>query len=784
MDDKQLLTATTQQKQQTQENLQNVQEESTMNREKAFMQPGQLLQSVKKVPENVGKLKAELNKLNPDLSDVNVVLSKKNEEDGKEEKDVKKKAAEEKDGIKAEGSNEEEYKIEEITEADVISASNRRAIKAIRILKEIADKGNYTDEEMQERYYYILSSYHISTMNIGELKSIEGYPKNLEIDTTRQYTAIHKSLDEKQPLTEKQRITLELADQWLLENYMTRANGLEDGLLFQLLKRSSRERLLAYYLMEQQCSTTLTDYTIAVSQIQYAPDIRKLNQVKLEPEALRKIYQIACQNTAKIEEVAQYKENLKKDYSTDEIDRLFDQMERVDQTQRAWKEQSSFHIVEKRSKKNDAKAEESKLTNLFEKMLTRYEITAPSEETGGIAKEVVKRGLQGMTLTKLGVSGSASVMQTMVGAQLPAGIELVTRLGGKDKFKETLGNIGIAGNSIGLGIGTLGMIMSVPQMTALAKTLPDKNMAETLGAIADIRVNLLKNESSIVSSSLGIAKVVDAGTYTAAADIAGCVGIGIGVASVGIGTYKMGTAIYQRVKAGNAKKAFYPDNRETLSDEKQEQLRIASNIATIEKRIANRKMVTAGFSMAGGLCAIAGGAMALSVVGLPLAAVGVGLLGLAWAVGGEILDSVQKSQHRKKAIDEYLNLDKLTDDYVAAVAAERHREITAKDKDKIRERIRKRKMEELGFTSDKAFWAYTMRKYAAFIHERLGEIPPEKEGESIQKNEENAAYIKLVEALGLRIHYVTISQGRDKKPLKYVDMTKITVDKIAKKLMG
>lgn len=168
---------------------------------------------------------------------------------------------------------------------------------------------------------------------------------------------------------------------------------------------------------------------------------------------------------------------------------------------------------------------------------------------------------------------------------------------------------------------------------------------------------------------------------------------------------------------------------------------------THQSRESTAQIVSAGFGMAAGLMNILAGGLLMGGPALaPVAAV-FSVIGIGIGIAGKITDKVARHKLRKKAVDDLLQVDRLTDEVIARRATSKmafknlsDKEV-AKIRDKIREQVREEALSMLGFNSDAECFRYLCQEYTDLLYNKV----------FIKRPADREMYLDAMKSLGLKI---------------------------------
>lgn len=112
---------------------------------------------------------------------------------------------------------------------------------------------------------------------------------------------------------------LQEADNWLLRESLKKDPEMKQSIVFSVLERPARERMLIYYMIEHKYQEDMRPSFILNSQLTYRPNLKKIMSQKLDYEGLQNIYQkvYAVKDTVKVWNEAQQKKEVSLDRGED-----------------------------------------------------------------------------------------------------------------------------------------------------------------------------------------------------------------------------------------------------------------------------------------------------------------------------------------------------------------------------------------------------------------------------------------------------------------------------------
>ena len=264
-------------------------------------------------------------------------------------------------------------------------------------------------------------------------------------------------------------------------------------------------------------------------------------------------------------------------------------------------------------------------------------------------------------------------------------------------------------------------------------------------------------------------------TVTATSSVAGAA---VGGISAVVGLMKMGVNTHRDAKTNSAWEAIMQKRKaqveelakgkekEQIDVEKSEQLRrearYQDSLLGLSDKVHDRGVVSGGFLVGAGLIAIGGVALtaAVSVGGLVVLAAGV-----AVGVVGGIVDAVLTGRSQRTAFDKFINLPEIA----ASVREElkKRRGFDVRDEKTFMKQLRRKVCASLGFADVKSACDQISKNTSGFIYDRIFNDK--------LSDEEKKPYIDMVRSFGLRFDPGKKQDGSDRKP---------TLKALQKKLSG
>lgn len=536
---------------------------------------------------------------------------------------------------------------------------------------------------------------------------------------------------------------LQEADNWLLCENLKKDPKMKETIVFSILERPARERMLIYYMIEHNYQEDMRPSFILNSQLTYRPDLKKIMSQKLDYKGLQNIYQkvYAAKDTVKVWNEAQQKKEVSLDEGEDPADiltkerrqKLAEANSRVltgmKNLEALTEKYTNSRFISKRSK------EKLKLEGDMRDQITALGIhmeqlfALQREQMGDQADEATVRALK-ETIQKIPEVVKKPKILGVITALLSMCLAFIT-------------------TSIQLAKGHT----SMDNLTVAAKALEITNSGLSTG--------------KLVGSTIA-EKIASSEACTAGVSIAG---IAVGAFTQGMGTYNMVHAGIEKRRGKQAGKDLDnltdKDTRKAYGEWKKEkapvsaeqkavyrELETRENVLKIQQRISNRKQITAGCQIISGMCTTASAACTLTGVGGPLGMLlsfnSIAVLGVGAAITG-----LKKQKQSTEMVDEVLGLEKMVE----------KKKVFRTSKKEFREQLRQELLEQLGFTSVKGFYSFLMKHYADHIYGKIRSVieTPGKDMENVGAEEK--AYLEFVESLGLEIRQKrNVPEGEDEQP--------------------
>lgn len=340
------------------------------------------------------------------------------------------------------------------------------------------------------------------------------------------------------------------------------------------------------------------------------------------------------------------------------------------------------------------------------------------------------------------------------------------------------------------GVSFVGLLLSFASLVISCRDFKKTWDAATVGIRAAKFVTIAKDTVAALSGSLGfvstIGKLQSVGWLWAShAGVAIASGAAQGLAGAavfGLGGFKWADAGYRKALAEDISERgeqvfdqeendahMTPAQREALEKRRQ----LVRNVAAANKNRQKREEVTGVMQMVqGGLMVLSG---IFTITGAGSIAGGVtSAVAFALGIANTITNWVMRQGEWTDVIDRCIDMDTLYREY-------RRRGVTIGRKEKqIKAMLRKEAEGVLGFSSDKKFFNYIMRRYATGLYQGAfladdGHLPTsqEKAAEPDHKKEERQVFLDLLKLYKLKV--VIPANGGEPAP---------NVDAIYKKLIS
>ncbi len=609
-----------------------------------------------------------------------------------------------------------------------------------------------------------------------------------------------KELDRKDTdsgLSTDQLRAIDEIDHWFLRNYNNRgAAGWVVGTrnhhgeaVSALLRKTRRERLFIYYLIEKKKRKSPEIYDVYSSQSDYVPDINEFkkqmiasgfkilshlsgqyvamhklaeaNQVNREYKSLIKDCSVPIFNKGKTDI-----EEIKKDkvaYRTYMLGEVY-------KSTKAYRDKAAEFL--KKKGKKDAKPDQE-LENLRQKAASDLKELIAADTALGEASKYEKINEKGEKadskvytlksspagalgentkyLTKYGgkVAENAGTIVTKVvdgAGYVEKGVEMVfpSLDAGEWKLKDSvIANTNFFGGNITAGgLSAVGSLMT----TVLSIYNLSKNSAGMHAG--DIGANIVKVLNSAASATTTVWKGVEATQqYISATDtvlngavsvspalkIAGTVTSGV---STGLETYNTVSGILDSRNASKAS-AYLKKKREAGGTVDAKKDKLEKNMLQVSKSMSHKKAGMGGFNAVASGMSLAG--LFIPVFGAVISLTG---MGLTLASGVVSVFGIDMKKIRKRMFDAYFAFD----DFVKkAVLLMESRGEKVYDMKGFRRRMRRTLAASAGFADVESACDYIGKKYADFICKKLYGDESER---TTDENERNA-YIQLIKSFGL-----------------------------------
>ena len=299
------------------------------------------------------------------------------------------------------------------------------------------------------------------------------------------------------------------------------------------------------------------------------------------------------------------------------------------------------------------------------------------------------------------------------------------------------------------------------------------NIVQSLGKVASTVWSGVENATGYVKHVVELAT----GTGKTVAATSSVFGAAVGGLSALIGLTKMGVNAHRDGKTGSAYDAIMQKRKAQINaleknggsgnvkeaERIRREARYEDSMLGLSDKMHDRGLVSGGFLVGAGVVAIGGIALAaaISAGGLLVMAAGVAI-----GVIGGIVDAVMTGRTQKTAFDKFINLPEIE---VRALEEIRKKKpgFEVKDKKGFTDQLRRKVCASLGFADVKSACDQISKNTSGYIYER---IFSDKLSE-----QEKEPYINLVESLGLRYRQGEKPDGSDRKP---------TLKALQKKLSG
>lgn len=586
------------------------------------------------------------------------------------------------------------------------------------------------------------------TKEIDELKKVSAQEPDQEpLNEIRERLEMQKEPDvqAENEFPAERTAMLQAADNWLLRENLKKDPKMKQSIVFSILERPARERMLIYYMIEHKYQEDMRPSFILNSQLTYRPDLKKIMSQKLDYSGLQNIYQkvYAARDTVKVWNEASQKKEASLDLE---------------------KGENAADILTKKQRQELGEANSRVLTGmknleaLTEKYTTSRFISKRSKNKLELEEKMRKQ------ITDLGIHMEQlfALQRERMGNQADA--ETVREL------KETLQKIPeVVKKSKILGVATALLSMCMAFITTSVQLAK--------GHASMDQLTVAEKALEIANSGLSTGKFVGSSIAERIASSESCTA-GVSIAGIAVGAFTQGMGTYNLVHAGIEKRhgkqagehlnsLTHKDTREAYDEWKKEkapvsddqkavyrELETRENILKIQQRISNRKQITAGCQIISGMCTTASAACTLTGVGASLGTLlsfsSIAVLGV-----GAVITGLKKKKQSTEMVDEVLGLEKMVE----------KKTVFTTSKKEFRERLRQELLEQLGFTSVKGFYSFLMKHYADHIYGKIRSLieTPGKDMENV--GDEEKAYMEFVESLGLEIRQKrNVPEGENKQP--------------------
>ncbi len=578
-------------------------------------------------------------------------------------------------------------------------------------------------------------------------------------------------------LTDKQIAGVEAIDEWLIRNYSngglkrlvtSRRNHYGD-FVSSLLKKSKRERLFMYYLVEKQTRKSQENAVMHLgnSQVDYVPNLKAFkNQMlatkwKVIPHITGTyVYIHKLCEAFQINE--QYKEGIKAAAYALNQDAAPEELNEKEENEKKRKNPGEKRKEALASFLRDLKLYDTKLKAI--KKAGKNAGPGLEAEAKAIARKLQKKAKGLVDLDK------QVARKEYFGVKDMRGQADSTLLAGKESMQFTkvmsfvtkrydfgwgLDHAGwenlqfwtadVAG-SLAMTESLLTGCLSIYSLTVSGGDMTGGEIAENVLKIVKSSVKFAKDTVSGVhymehAADLATAAYSSGETAKAAAEAAASTPLmkSLGAASVGmngiIAASKWISYSGRSKKVKSAEKYFREKRYYEYDPDEEKREKFEKGMVLLSQKLSNRTRKSAIHSTV--LTGI--GVTGIVIPGIGTAAAAVA--GLIYSVTTGIMGESEKVTIAQAIFDHYFNMDRILDDVILLKIRERGGNLTVNKKKEVRTRLRRRVAAAAGFGSMRAAQTYICGKYCDYIRNKLfGE----------EEAEDKEEFINLVQSMGLK----------------------------------
>ena len=552
----------------------------------------------------------------------------------------------------------------------------------------------------------------------------------------------------------------------------------QDSMKFHLLETKPEQQLLVYYLVENEKQDRARGVDIYRALNNYEPDLENFKG----KANWKKISRAFRASIALNEEIKNY------GLISDELEKAAGAVEEDKKKTDIKNEDKIIHIVQAIACRGvylkmlyrNAGLHEDMPPDIAEDPVLRARMFREYREIGKLAEELKKLGSESKAsydsekLRKDSEGGPSDEESTDYFDIANTGMGYVNEYG-MGTIVAGLGNLvevsGFVTDTVTDSVafshasGWAGGLTAILGFAGAILTSASIAMEHTISA-ADRTAQALSVSADFINASGGTMTSITTltGVFTTVSETAATTVQVLGGAAAAIaGTIQIGASGVQLGRAISSKKDV-SRARTTLDQKKPEELTLdekrLKRFLNHENSESKRGITSAGIGILSGILAVTSGALIAGGF-LPAAAV-VGLISIGLNITGKILDWRWKARNRKKAVDDMLGIDALMEHVLKEHP--NADELGKKDKDKIREKLRKESLAMMGFSSYKECYRHICTEYATLLYNKV----------FVEKPADRQMYLDAMKSLGLKMVESPV-QGDEYKP---------TIDAMVSKLMS
>lgn len=587
-----------------------------------------------------------------------------------------------------------------------------------------------------------------------ELSRVDGIKEAAPIDMS-----VDKNLDD------KQNQSLLEVDQWILRNI---TGDDQSEMISKLLRKTKRERLYIYYLIETRARVKPTADDIPESQNRYYPDVRAFKDQMVKSrfkfmsrllndtiywDKIRQAMDICDGNRSLIRELYEPKDldraDIKAEAGTARKLRAVKTRTAIDEYKRIMAEcHGDKNVIQ--SRKNEIEAAVTALKDSFNEM-----ITAEMEEKANI----------GSMAEDAWTEGSGGLEKTI-------GLNIAGLL----KSVESLGVVGAAaGGSFVLADSVFSLVNTATDLFMQWSDISGSEILSKLGDVASSTATALGTGWENVDNAMNIVENVSKEVMEKnAAGLANTVTVVTSGVTAVAGLAQLAVSANRAIHASSARAYLKRKYESGQADENERERKFDTQLQKLNDKIRQGKAIRGTAKVVSGVLGVA------SVMIPPLAAVatisqiaisawgdskiGDAELGLidGFVEFEKMLPIILAERQGWKKVENTITGRSLYRDQIGQFHEEREL-LEFNDIEKVKKSLQKRIAKKYNFNSYTAMIIMVAKKYARFIHNKLFE----------SQGEDTSYYKELLKSFGL-----TYKARTTKNP------GKPSVDQIAKKLMG